>query len=77
MELPSTSAQLLHLVCAMQWMRHVIPEFTSVIRSLSDFLEKVYTFAGKRTKRAASRVQLLHKGWNSTEAKSFLKCKQV
>lgn len=61
----------------MQWMRSAIPEFMSIICPLSDFLENVYTAAGKRTKRAAARIQLSAIGRSTTEDDAFDKCKQA
>lgn len=58
MAMLSTAGQLQQLLYALQRMRIAIPEFTSIISLFSNFLEKVYTTTGKRTKRATARIQL-------------------
>ena len=40
-------------------------------------MERVYNQAGKRTKRAVSRVQLQPLGWGSEEDKAFQVCKDA
>lgn len=61
----------------MQWMRNAIPDFPAVIRPMSNFLERVYAQAEKRTKTAAGRVILSVVGWNAPEAESFNQCKTI
>lgn len=75
MRMPTTGAELQQFVCAMKWMRNGIPNFSSIIRPLSVFLEKVYKRAGKRTRLAVAKVSLASFGWSQTEQDSFSECK--
>lgn len=77
MTLPSTGADLQQFVFAMQWMRNAIPEFITIIRPLSDLMESVYDFAGKRTKRAVARILLDKVGWSQTETDAFQRAKNA
>ena len=61
----------------MQWMRSGIPNFSNIVRPLLDFLERVYTRAGKRTRTAAARVRLTDLGWSQTEQDAFNNCKNA
>lgn len=55
---PETGVELQRFVCAMQWMRFPIPEFSLIVRPLADLLESVYVHVFKRTPLAAVRVAL-------------------
>lgn len=77
MALPTTAVHLQQFVCAMQWMRSAIPDFSSIIRPLSAMLEKAYTLAGKRTKRAMSNIQLSQIDWGSPKIAALDKCKEA
>ena len=55
---PSTGDALHQFLCAANWMRSCIPQFTTVTAPLAQLLEKVYKHAGKRTKRAVAKVLL-------------------
>lgn len=48
----------------MKSFRNEILEFGTILRPLSTFLDSVYTFAGKWTKRYVERVRLDHVGWS-------------
>lgn len=74
MQLPTTGEHLQQFVCALLWMSTEIPKLALLISPLQDFLEKVYTKSGKRTKRAASRINLIATGWNDVQRRSFEAC---
>ncbi len=68
---PTTGAHLQQFVCALQWVKQGIPNFTELISPLHDFMERVYTLTEKRTKRAVGRVLLASHGWGKTELDAF------
>lgn len=72
-----TGAELQQFVCAMQWMRMGIPEFSSLVRPLAELLEIVYGRVGKRTRLAAGRVNLLSVGWCTDHEDASLRCKEA
>lgn len=74
---PQSGAGLQQLVCAMQWMRSAIPEFSKVISPLATFLEKVYTAAGKRTRLAVSKIRLQSLSWAEDQENAFRACKRA
>ena len=74
---PQNGAHLQQLVCALQWVRTGIPNFTTTIRLLQDCLERVYAAAsGKRTRQAADRILLSSIGWSLAETMSFDACRK-
>lgn len=58
MEYPITSGQLQQFLCAMQWIRLAIANFQALINDLHDFMERIYTYIEKQTKRVVSRISL-------------------
>lgn len=57
-------------------MRSSIPDFSSVIRSLEDLFERVYSLVGKHTRLASGLISLSSAGWNSEHGDEFILCKQ-
>jgi len=70
-EKPVSGDQLQQFLCAANWMRAAIPEFTKTMAPLAELLEKVYKDVGRRTRRAASKVKLQELGWNEEYTKAF------
>lgn len=58
MQIWSTGTHLQKFVCVSQYMRSSIPAFSIVFRPLSEFLEKIYKAARKRTLHAAVWILL-------------------
>ena len=77
MQPPKTGSDLQQFVCALQWVKSTIPNFTSLIMPLQELLEKAYASSGKRTKRKVSRVCLQTLGWNDYHAQAFQACKDA
>jgi RNase H-like domain found in reverse transcriptase/Reverse transcriptase (RNA-dependent DNA polymerase)/Integrase core domain/Integrase zinc binding domain len=71
---PSSGSDLQQFVCALNWMRMAIPAYTELLSPLHTLLEAVYARSGKRTKVAASRIQLLDVGWSSDHLRVFKSC---
>ena len=71
LEPPSSGSNLQQFVCALQWVKQGIPNFTELVAPLHEFMERVYDHVGKRTKRAVTRVQLDKLGWGKTELDAF------
>ena len=77
MEPPSSGSNLQQFVCALQWVKQGIPNFTELVAPLHEFMERVYDHVGKRTKRAVTRVRLDTLGWGKTELDAFESCKHA
>lgn len=58
-------------------MRTDIPNFSSLIRPLSIFLEDVYMTAEKRTRIAAAKVQLRLLKWSTEYSECFKNCRNA
>ena len=58
MKAPTKGNDLLQFVYATNWMRTSIPEYSKRIEPLHTLMEQVYKKAGRRTKRAVSKVSL-------------------
>ena len=52
---PTTGAHLQQFLCALQWVKNGITQFSELVQPLHDLMEQVYDRAGKRTKRVVSR----------------------
>ena len=74
---PTNGSHLQQFLCALQWVKMSIPDFSNIILPLHHFLEKVYSKAGKRTKTAVSKVDLDALGWNDQESLAFENCKKA
>ena len=77
MQLPTTGEHLQQFLCALQWVRNGIPKFSELVQPLHNFMESVYTRAGKRTKRAVARLRLSTLGWDHVHTKAFEACKNA
>ncbi len=58
MSSPMTGADLQQFLCAANWMRRSIPEYTRITKPLTNALEEVYKSVGKRTRKAAAKINL-------------------
>ena len=76
MEPPTTGGHLQQFLCALQWLKQGIPNFTELVSPLHEFMERIYSKIGKRTKRAVARVLLSDHGWGTNELKEFEDCKK-
>jgi hypothetical protein len=65
MQPPRTAADLQQFVCAVNWMRQSIPEYTKVMRHLYDRLEEAMKAAGSQKKTKLSKMLLADAGWSS------------
>jgi len=77
MAVPTTGSELQQFLCAFQWMRTGIPEFNRLIEPLHQFMEEVYSKAGKRTKVRVARVNLSDIGWTDSLSGTFERCKEA
>ena len=77
MEPPTTGANLQQFICALQWVKQGIPNFSELILPLHDFMEHIYGLTSNRTKRSVSRIQLKKHGWGNKELDAFESCKQA
>lgn len=75
MEPPTTGVHLQKLLCALQWVKQGIPNFTELMVPLHDLLERIYDQVEKRTKQAVSLILLSDQGWSKTERTAFESCK--
>lgn len=58
MKQPRTGAELQQFLCATNWMRPSLPDYSRLIHPLHELMESIYTAAGKRTKKAATKFNL-------------------
>ena len=77
LQMPTTVAQLQQLICAFQWIRTTIPEFSKVIEPIRKFLNRTMSKTGSRSKRSTSRISLTSTGWGKEEAECFAHCKNA
>jgi len=77
MQAPATGADLQQLLCASNWMRTAIPEFTALIGPLASALEEVYKFCGKRTRKAVQKVPLSEITWGPEQLSAFSRLKEA
>jgi len=77
MHAPRTGDELQQFVCAANWMRTAIPQFTTTMEPLSAALEAVYTEAGSRKRRAVSKVKLTSNHWGPTQQNAFSSIKDA
>jgi len=75
MEPPTKGSHLQQFICALQWVKNAIPQFTELIKPLHDFMEQVYVRAGKHTRQAVARFKLSTLGWNTAQRNAFEQCK--
>ena len=71
MKPPVTADQLQQFICAANWMRNAIPECNKTLSPLSNILETALKKAGKRTKKAAAKIQLTDIGWTDQHNSAF------
>ncbi len=74
MEQPTSGGHLQQFVCALQWMRTGIPNFAKLTSELHYIVERVYACAGKRAKRAVSKVKLSAVGLSKKHDTAFEEC---
>jgi hypothetical protein len=67
MQPPRTAADLQQFLCAVNWMRQSIPEYTKLTRRLYDRLEEAMKAAGSRKKTKLSKMLLADAGWSSED----------
>ena len=75
MEPLTSGAHLQQFLCAIQWVKNCIKQFSTLVDPLHTFMERVYDQAGKRTKRAVTRIQLSSLGWGTIQQEAFENCK--
>jgi RNase H-like domain found in reverse transcriptase len=78
MGLPNSDSDLQQFVCAMNWMRTGLPNYSVMIAPLHALIEAAYGRAGgKRTKNAVSKVMLCDVGWSAEHEKCFRLCQSA
>lgn len=77
MQSPTTGAQLQQFVCALQWVKSAVPNFSALTAPLHYFMEKVYTHSSSRKKNDVGKISLKNLGWSETEENCFVQCKHA
>uniref|UniRef100_H3H555 Reverse transcriptase n=1 Tax=Phytophthora ramorum TaxID=164328 RepID=H3H555_PHYRM len=67
MQAPQTAGDLQQFLCAVNWMRQSIPEFTRITAVLYDALDRAAQIAGSRKKVKLARVRLEDVSWGADE----------
>ena len=71
MKKPSMARELQQLLCATNWMRSSIPNYSKVVEPLHNLMEAVYAKAGgKRTKRSIRNISITAE-WGATHDTAF------
>lgn len=74
---PSMRNELQQLLCSANWIRSAVPEFTTVVHHSVSLMELVYEKAGKRSKKAVSKIKLQNIGWKDIHTEAFEGLKQA
>ena len=74
MQLPTNGAHLQQFVCALQWVKTAIPNFTALVGPLQSFLENVHRVANARTERSVSKILPSAVGWGEKESGALNRC---
>ena len=77
MEPPTTGAHLQQFLCALQWVKQGLPQFSDLVKTLHEFMERFLERAEKRTRQSVSRVSLSALRFASNEKAGFENCKQA
>ena len=77
MSRPETAADLMQFVCAMNWLRSSLPDYTRVMAPLSNLLERLLASTPKRNKNNAKRLKLDASVWLPEHDTAFAACKQM
>ena len=77
MQLPTNGAHLQQFVCALQWVKTAIHNFTALVEPLHRFLENVYKVANGRTNRGVSKILLSAVGSGEKESSVFNRCRSA
>jgi hypothetical protein len=72
---PETGADLLQFLCAGNWMRTSLPEYSALVAPLHEVMNAVYEKAGNRTTRAVKRIDLAQL-WTKKADKAFALVKE-
>lgn len=67
---PGWGAELQQFLCATNWMRSSIPNYSSTVAPLQKLIEQLYQKVGKRTKRAVSKLNLTEL-WGEEHDRAF------
>ena len=66
LELPTDAGQLNQLLCAMNWMRNVVPHYAELVDPLRQIMETIFAKRGNRRSNGLEKFQLRSFGWNET-----------
>ena len=77
MKTPQTAGDLQQFMCALQWIRTTIPNFSELVQPLRVILNKAFVSTARRSKRNAARILLKTVQWGHIEEECFEKCKQA
>jgi hypothetical protein len=77
MSRPETAADLMQFVCAMNWLRSSLPDYTRVMAPLSNLLERLLASTPKRNKNNAKRLKLDDSVWLLEHDTAFAACKEM
>ncbi|KAE9073862.1 hypothetical protein PF010_g24905 [Phytophthora fragariae] len=77
MQLPRTGADLQQFLCAANWMRQSIPEYTRISAVLYDALERAAKVSGSRKKKMLAKVNLVDAAWGAQETAGFEDVRQA
>lgn len=77
MQTPENGQQLQQFLCAFQWVKSALPEFSNLIEPLHLFMETVHDANTSRKRTAVARIQLRSVGWGEEHDDTFNRCKRT
>jgi RNase H-like domain found in reverse transcriptase len=77
MQPPTTAGELQQLLCALNWMRQSIPQYSELTAGFSAVLEAAMKAAGSRKKNRLSRVLLAAVGWGEKQLEELATVRQA
>jgi hypothetical protein len=77
MRSPKNAGELQQFLCAVNWMRMNIPEFSKITAKLYEVLERAASVVNSRKKNKLLKVQLSDVGWDGSHEEELQKIKQV
>jgi hypothetical protein len=75
MRSPKNAGELQQFMCAVNWMRMNIPEFSKITAKLYEVLERAASVVNSRKKNKLLKVQLSDVGWDGSHKEELQKIK--
>ena len=74
---PRNAQELQQFVCAFNWMRQHVPNYSELVAPLTKLLDEVCQVSETRKKNRLGKYQLVDFGWSQTHDEAYSKCKEA